>query len=238
MNFKKSIESFLKKTALFRYVRAIRIILRRYAINTKKLGYFGVHSVIAPPFMVANPKNVFINDNVRIHANAKIYNYTGKFIIKKNSDASINCVVVTGNHTPTVGIPQHLLVKSHVNDRETDVVVEENVWIGGNVTLLSGATIGRGAVIGACSLVNKKIPPYAVAVGIPTKIIASTFTLEQIIEHEKILYAPEERFSRVYLEQLFAEHFQGKKTIGTSYISEEDKKRAEDIGNKWGIKIS
>lgn len=110
----------------------------------------------------------------------------------------------------------------HINDNEKGCIVEEGVWIGTRCTLLSGAHIGRGAVIGACSLVNKEIPPYAVAVGSPAKVIASVFTLEQILEHEQYLYPEEERFSRDYLEELFAAHFAGKKSIGLSTMKDED----------------
>lgn len=51
------------------------------------------------------------------------------------------------------------------------VVIEENVWIGANVTLLPGIRIGRGAIIGACSVITKDIPEFAVAAGNPAKVI-------------------------------------------------------------------
>lgn len=52
-----------------------------------------------------------------------------------------------------------------------EIVVEDDVWIGANCTILAGVTIGSGSVIGAGSVVNKDIPPYSVAVGVPAKII-------------------------------------------------------------------
>ena len=51
------------------------------------------------------------------------------------------------------------------------VIIKENVWIGSNVCILPGVEIGEGAVIGMGSIVNKNIPPYAIAVGNPAKII-------------------------------------------------------------------
>ena len=47
----------------------------------------------------------------------------------------------------------------------------ENVWIGANVCILLGVTIGNNAVIGAGSVVNKDIPSNSVAVGVPCKAI-------------------------------------------------------------------
>lgn len=184
-------------------------------------GYFGKKVMFAFPSVISNPKQVFLHDYCRLQQRHIIYNYTGKFIMKEYSGASIDLLVVTGNHTPTVGIPQYSLALSHINDKEGDVIVEEDVWIGARVTLLSGAHIGRGAVIGANSLVNKEIPPYAVAVGSPVRIIAAKFTIEQIIEHERVLYPEERRFSKEYLEELFETHYKGMKTIGVTSDLEE-----------------
>ena len=82
------------------------------------------------------------------------------------------------------------------------MIVEEDVWIGANVTLLSGVTIGRGATIAAGAVVNKSIPPYCVAGGVPAKVIKFYWTIDEILEHEKVLYPEEERYSREDLEQL------------------------------------
>jgi acetyltransferase-like isoleucine patch superfamily enzyme len=60
-------------------------------------------------------------------------------------------------------------------------VIGNDVFIGMNVTILDGVNIGHGAVIGACSLVNKDIPPYAIVGGVPAKIIEYRFD-EQTIE--------------------------------------------------------
>ena len=184
--------------------------------RTLILGYRGENVMFGFPSVIAKPNLVFLHDYTRLHRNHIIYNYAGKYIMKEYSAASIGLLVITGNHKPTVGIPQYMLGISHTGDKETDIIVEEDVWIGAKVTLLAGAHIGRGAVIGASSLVNKEIPPYAVAVGSPTRIVASKFTVEQIIEHEKLLYPENKRFSREYLEQLFATYYKDKKSIGVS----------------------
>jgi acetyltransferase-like isoleucine patch superfamily enzyme len=52
-----------------------------------------------------------------------------------------------------------------------DVFIREDAWIGANVVILPGVTIGKCSVIGSGSVVNKNIPEYSIAVGIPAKVI-------------------------------------------------------------------
>ncbi|WP_018613720.1 acyltransferase [Segetibacter koreensis] len=51
------------------------------------------------------------------------------------------------------------------------VVIEENVWVGFEAIILPGVTIGRGAVIGSKTIISEDVPPYAVVVGNPGKIV-------------------------------------------------------------------
>jgi acetyltransferase-like isoleucine patch superfamily enzyme len=62
-----------------------------------------------------------------------------------------------------------------------DVVIGNDVWIGTGARILSGVTIGDGAVIGAYAVVAKDVPPYAIAVGNPAKVVKKRFD-EKIIE--------------------------------------------------------
>lgn len=62
-----------------------------------------------------------------------------------------------------------------------DIVVENDVWIGAKSTIMSGVKIQNGSIIGANSVVTKDIPPYAIVVGNPAKIVKYRFS-EKIIE--------------------------------------------------------
>lgn len=51
------------------------------------------------------------------------------------------------------------------------IIIEENVWIGEKVCILSGVHVGKGSIIGAGSIVTKKIPAYSLTAGTPAKVI-------------------------------------------------------------------
>jgi acetyltransferase-like isoleucine patch superfamily enzyme len=80
--------------------------------------------------------------------------------------ASCTYVIAGGQHTfERTDIP----IISQGMESKGGVSIGKNVWVGARVTILDGTRIGDNAVIGACSLVNKDIPDYAVAYGIPAK---------------------------------------------------------------------
>ena len=76
---------------------------------------------------------------------------------------------------------------------------------------------------------TKEIPPYAVVAGSPAKIIASRFSIPQIIKHEAILYSPEERMKKETLEELFDKYYKDKRFLGTDNISETDLERLKKV---------
>lgn len=61
-----------------------------------------------------------------------------------------------------------------------DVVIGNDVWVGRQATILSGVTIGDGAVVGTCSVVTKDVPPYAIVAGNPAKLVRYRFSDEEI----------------------------------------------------------
>jgi len=87
-----------------------------------------------------------------------------------------------------------------------NITVHDDVWIGARSIILSGVTIGQGAIIAAGSVVTKDVPPYAIVGGNPAKIVKYRFEQEiidkllkydfgnltenKIKENEKILYEP------------------------------------------------
>lgn len=71
-------------------------------------------------------------------------------------------------------------------DQKGDIIIGNDVWIGYEAVILSGVTIGDGAVIGCRAVVTKDVPPYTIVGGVPAKPIRKRFDEETIKELQKI----------------------------------------------------
>lgn len=209
------------KSRLFILLKFMRVIKKQmfWAIHSfpldKVWGEIGKGSVIGKPCDIGCTRQVFLSDWVNLRYGVSIINTNyEKVIIKKYSVIAPQCTIVTNSHRATVGIPQFILGESHINDKSGDVTIEEDVWIGTRSVILAGVTIGRGAIVGACALVTKDVPPYALVVGVPARIIGVKFSKDGIIAHEKKLYAIGERLSREQLDCLFEKYYNNKKIFG------------------------
>ena len=150
---------------------------------------------------------VYMHDNTNIYHGFRFISVSGRFIMKKNSGAAAGLTVITGNHQRERGIFFKDLSGMHTHDIERDVIVEEDVWIAANVTLLAGVKVGRGATIGAGSVCFKSIPPYAIVMGNPAKVIGFNFSPDEVIEHEKNLYPENERLPYDILEKNYNKYY-------------------------------
>lgn len=158
---------------------------------------FGKNSNITYPFIVQGEKNIEISDHVNIRAYATLTAINAKIIIKKWTGAAPYLYISTGNHRMMPGRFYRSITDAEKGiGYDADVVINEDVWIASRVTILKGVTIGRGSVIAAGAVVNRDVMPYSVVGGVPAKFIKFKWTLNQVLEHERILYPPEERFSK------------------------------------------
>lgn len=179
----------------------------------EKYGYKHPTAWIAPDAVIYNTENLFLGEGCVIYSGSIIMNLRSRYIVKKRSGSSHNLTVVPGNHLSLVGkwkgdvtdAVKDELLKSREYDK--DIVVDEDVWMGVNVTLMNGVHIGRGCIIGGGTVVRSSTPPYSIVVGNPAKVIGFVFTPEEIIEHEKALYSEEERLSLDILEKNYDKYF-------------------------------
>jgi galactoside O-acetyltransferase len=124
---------------------------------------------------------VAINDSVVINANRGQValgerSWLGPFcLVYGNGGVTIGSNVLIAGHS-SINTVSHSIQRCDipVNDQPVlidPVVIEDDVWIGLNAVILQGVTIGRGAIVGAGAVVNRSIPSWSIAVGVPARVI-------------------------------------------------------------------
>lgn len=161
----------------------------------------GNTSTLTPPWFIYDSSTIYIGEDVCIGPNAFISAVKKKFIVKDHCSIAEGLTVHTGNHARIIGkFVTDITESNKPKGYDQDIIVEQDVWIGSNVTLLSGVTIGRGTTVAAGAVVSKSMPPYCICGGVPAKFIKFYWTIDEIMEHESILYPHNERYTREQLE--------------------------------------
>lgn len=148
-----------------------------FKINSKKVHMIGKFKINGKK--IENDENVVFYDNVKITnngtlkigRNVKIGDntiiYCSNYIeIGDNTIIAANSYIIDCNHQ----INKNELIMNQPLDKGK-VIIGKDCWLGEDVSVIKGAKIEDGVVIGAKALVNSNIPAYKVAVGIPAKII-------------------------------------------------------------------
>ena len=150
-------------------------------------------------------ENLSLGNNVSIPRYAHIFCTDAPLTIGNNVIFGPSPTIVTGNHRiDVIGKPM-IDVNEKLPENDEEVIIEDDVWVGANVTILKGVTIGRGSVIAAGAVVSRCVPPYSVSGGVIARHLKFRFTVDEILEHEKILYSEEQRYTREYLNKIFTE---------------------------------
>lgn len=129
--------------------------------------------------------DVFAGSRINVNQGAKLTLGSGYM----NHDCVIDCF-------DSVTIGHHVVISERVVLRDSDnhaitvsgnevanetkvtapIVIGDHVWIGINVIVLKGVTIGEGAVVAEGSVVNKDVPPHCLVAGVPAKVIKTNVT--------------------------------------------------------------
>lgn len=153
----------------------------------KKSKKCGKNLGVGPGFIVSGIENMSFGDDVNIGPNCVFYSTHAELKIGRCVMFGPHVTIVTGEHrSDVIGEFMRYLPetgKSEENDK--DVIIEDDCWIGSNVTILKGVRIGRGSIIHAGAVVSSTVKPYTIYVSDKLKI--SRFTDEEIQEHERLL---------------------------------------------------
>lgn len=172
---KKILKWIQKAICWFLYQYVARYLPNSFA--PIKLGGKHIRGFLVKRFVAKCGKGVNVERKANISTRLEIGDYSGigveaniygKTIIGNDVMMGPWCVIYTENHNfSDTERPMRLQGMSE----EKPVIIKDDVWIGGRVTILPGVTIGQGAVVGACSVVTRDVPPYAVVAGNPARVV-------------------------------------------------------------------
>jgi len=133
-------------------------------------------------------KNIEIGDNVYIGPGAHFMSEESYIKIGSNVMFGPYVLIVTGDHRfDLIGEYMIDIKEKRVSD-DQPVIISDDVWIGARTIILKGVKIGKGAVIGAGSVVTKDVSAYSIVGGNPAKVIKRRGAADEIIKHERELY--------------------------------------------------
>ena len=122
------------------------------------------HACINPPFYCDYGTHIEVGKNFFANYNCTIID-VAKVTIGDNCQMAPNVAIYTAGH------PVHPTARNTLYEYGIEVIIGDNVWIGGNTVILPGVHIGSNTVIGAGSVVSKDIPDWVVAVGNPCRVV-------------------------------------------------------------------
>lgn len=135
-------------------------------------------------------ENLSVGDGTLIPKGSTFYCTRAELKIGKKVIFGPKPTIITGDHRIDI-VGKYVIDVTDdekLPEQDAPVTIEDGCWIGANVTILKGVTLGRGCVVAAGAVVTKSYPPYSIIGGVPARLIKMRFTPKEIEEHERILY--------------------------------------------------
>jgi acetyltransferase-like isoleucine patch superfamily enzyme len=130
--------------------------------------------------------DVYIGKQVHIEANCIIGDYcllANRVAIIGRHDHDFSATGYPVRYAPWVA--SRRFASPYADEK---VVIEDDVWLGYGVIVLTGVIIGRGAIVAAGSVVTKNIPSYSIVAGVPARVIGQRFAgTADIARHESAI---------------------------------------------------
>lgn len=128
------------------------------------IGNMGKGVTILSPFYCDYGSQISIGDSTFINFNLTVLD-EAPVTIGSHVFIGPGCSLLTAVH------PLDVNERNKGTEKALPITIGDNVWFGGNVTVLPGITVGEGSVVGAGSVVTRDVPPHTVVAGNPARII-------------------------------------------------------------------
>lgn len=144
-------------------------------VAQKRLAHLSKGVTFSPDVVMSNAERIEIGDGSNIGSRCILWagHEHAKIRIGRQCLFGPEVMLTAASYRYNDGAP----VAKQAMD-EADIVIEDDVWLGTRVIVLPGVTIGRGAIVGAGALVREDIPPFAIAVGQPARVVGQREVVE------------------------------------------------------------
>ena len=175
---------------LGKFIRKIKKYWHQYIempYLKSQLGSCGNNVVICERAYFNGKSNIFLSDDIYIGPGAVIYSAVAKVYLGNHIMIGPNLTIISGDHRiRLVGkYMKEISDSEKLPENDSDVIIEDDVWLGANVSIFKGVRIGTGSVIAGAATVVKDVPPYSVYIS--KEKIYPRFTEKQLSEHKRLL---------------------------------------------------
>jgi acetyltransferase-like isoleucine patch superfamily enzyme len=133
----------------------------------EQLASYGERVYIHWPVTITSPQQVLFGDDVSLAAYVHIWGEGGVRVGNR---------VMIGTHSSIASVTHDYTQRDMYHTLiEKEVVIEDDVWVGSSCVILPGVRVGKGAVLGAGSVVTKDVPAGVIMAGVPAKVLKSRF---------------------------------------------------------------
>lgn len=122
-------------------------------------------------------ENIFVGNNVAFGPGTTVLTTRAKLYMGNDIMIGPNLVISTGDHRIDIRGRTMISVRDDekLPENDRDVIIEDDVWIGANATILKGVTVHKGSVISAGAVVTRDVEPYSIVGGVPARLIKKRF---------------------------------------------------------------
>jgi acetyltransferase-like isoleucine patch superfamily enzyme len=172
----------IKKT----WQKVYRIYAVRHGVSLGNGVHLGIGTILDAPHQLIVEEDVYIGKSCTIECDGKIGAHTmiaNQVGLIGRHDHDVSVVGASVRRAPWIGDPDF----RGQGDKES-IIVGPDVWIGFGAIVLTGVTVGRGAIVAAGSVVTNDVAPYAIVAGCPASVKSKRFNSSEIVEHEYQLF--------------------------------------------------
>jgi len=143
-----------------------RVVIHQINSGSVELGE-GVHLYSDIIIETGEGGRLTIGTETHVQPRCQLMAYLGSLQIGRRVEIAPNCALYPYNH----GIAPEARIRNQPCTTKGGIVVGDDAWLGVGVIVLDGVRIGKGAVIGAGSVVTKNVPDGAIAFGVPARVV-------------------------------------------------------------------